>query len=237
MFSVFLTMLFPQRGNDLQIVSHVEQPSYVYVDNEFVGRVRPNKSLGLEMNKGDYDIKIVSKDDKVIYRHKHNLKQKEPTYIDIQKPQGKLLVQNISDTQMILTIDGKRRETIEPGEKQELDIMTGEHVLRTFYNVDGHDILLDRETVQIKNKKERTFLIDDPTAGWVLVENKRNRDLHIVVDGVMYDRVAAKSTMWLSVEFGKNEIEIQDAKGRTLTKKSIQVRPYDLENIEIVAQK
>ena len=89
----------------------------------------------------------------------------------------------------------------------------------------------------IKNKKDRTFIIDDPTAGWVLIENKRNRDLNIIVDGVVYDRISAKSTMWLSVEFGRNEIEIQDIKGRTVTKKSVQVRPYDVESIEILTQK
>ena len=237
MFSVFLTILFPQKGNDLQIVSHVEQPSYVYVDNEFVGRVRPQKSLGLEMPKGEYDIKIINKDEKIIYRHKHDVKQKEATYIDIQKPKGKLLVKNIADTQMILTVDGKRRVTIDTGEELNLDIAAGEHIFRTFYNVDGHDVLLEKENLLIQNKKERTFIIDDPTAGWVLVENKRNRDLNIIVDGVMYDRIAAKSTMWLSVEFGKNEIEIQDKKGRTVTQKSVQVRPYDLESIEILTQK
>lgn len=237
MFSIFLTVLFPQKGNDLQIVSHVEQPSYVYVDNEFVGRVRPQKSLGLEIPKGEYDVKIVNKEEKTIYRHKHDVKQKEPTYIDIQKPQGTLLVKNIADTQMILTIDGKRREVIDTGEELDLDIAAGEHVLRTFYSVDGHDILLEKENLLIKNKKERTFIIDDPTAGWVLIENKRNRDLNIIVDGVVYDRVSAKSTMWLSVEFGRNEIEIQDIKGRTVTKKSVQVRPYDVESIEILTQK
>ena len=165
MFSIFITVLFPQKGNDLQIVSHVEQPSYVYVDNEFVGRVRPQKSLGLEIPKGEYDVKIVNKEEKTIYRHKHDVKQKEPTYIDIQKPQGTLLVKNIADTQMILTIDGKRREVIDAGEELDLDIVAGEHVLRTFYSVDGHDILLEKENLLIKNKKERTFIIDDPTAG------------------------------------------------------------------------
>ena len=237
MFSVFLTVLFPQTGNDLQIVSHVEHPSYVYVDNEFVGRVRPQKSLGLEISKGEYDVKIVNKEEKVIYRHKHNVKQKESTYIDIQKPQGTLLVKNIADIQMMLTIDGKRREVIDAGKELELDIAAGEHVFRTFYSVDGHDILLEKESLLIKNKKERTFIIDDPTAGWVLIENKRNRDLNIIVDGVVYDRITAKSTMWLSVEFGRNEIEIQDIKGRTVTKESVQVRPYDVESIEILTQK
>ena len=43
--------------------------------------------------------------------------------------------------------------------------------------------------------------------------------------------------MWLSVEFGRNEIEIQDTKGRTVTKESVQVRPYDVESIEILTQK
>ena len=153
MLSDFLTILFPQRGNDLQVVSHVEQPSYVYVDNEFVGRVRPQKSLGLEMPKGEYDIKVINKDEKVIYRHKHDVKQKEATYIDIQKPQGTLLVKNVADTQMILTIDGKRREIIDAGEELNLDIAAGEHIFRTFYSVDGHDILLEKENLLIKNNR------------------------------------------------------------------------------------
>ena len=126
---------------------------------------------------------------------------------------------------MILTIDGKRREVIDTGEELDLDIAAGEHVLRTFYSVDGHDILLEKENLLIKNKKERTFIIDDPTAGWVLIENKRKRDLNIIADGVVYDRIAAKSTMWLSVEFGRNEIEIQDIKGRTVTKSPFRFDP------------
>ena len=109
--------------------------------------------------------------------------------------------------------------------------------MRTFYDVDGHDVLLDKEMVNIKNKKERKLTIEDPTAGWVLVENKRKKAFDIVVDGVLYDRVEGKSKMWLSVEFGKNKIEIMDAKGRMVTSKSVEVRPYDLESIQILAKK
>ena len=237
MFSLFFTMLFPQKGNDIQLVSHVDEMAYVYIDNEFVARVRPNKSLGLEMEKGQHDITIVDRNEKVMYRHQHNVQPKEATYIDIQQPKGTLLVQNLSDTEMVLTIDGRRRTVLSKGEKRDFEVVAGEHVVRTFYQIDGHDILLDKETLHIQNKKDRTFLIDDPTAGWVLIENKRNRNLDIVVDGVLYDQVQAKSTLWLSVEFGKNTIEIVDPKGRTISKKSVQVRPYDLEHIEIVAQK
>ena len=237
MFSVFFTMIFPDRGNDLHFVSHVEQSSYVYVDNEFVGRVRPHKSLGLEVAKGEYDIKVVSKDNRVVYRQKHKVKQKESTYIDIQKPQGVLLVENFSDTKMTLTIDGKRKKIIPSGDSLELNVSAGEHILRTFYDVDGHDVLLDTETVRIQNNKERTFIIEDPTAGWVLVENKRKKALSIIVDGVLYDQIEGKSSLWLSVEFGKNNIEIQDAKGRTVSKQSVHVRPYDLESIQILVKK
>ena len=58
---------------------------------------------------------------------------------------------------MILTIDGKRREVIDAGEELDLDIAAGEHVLRTFYSVDGQDILLEKENLLIKNKRANFY--------------------------------------------------------------------------------
>ena len=54
-----------------------------------MGRVRPQKSLGLENAKANM-IWRVNKDEKVIYRHKHDVKQKEPTYIDIKTQENYL---------------------------------------------------------------------------------------------------------------------------------------------------
>jgi hypothetical protein len=224
--TTFWTLFFPQKGTDLSILNQTDKAVFVYSDGEFIGRVGADKGASFAQKNGDHRLSVLNKEGDTLMRSKVQIEQGQAAHFVVDDPQAWLSVHNDSGSLLFLRLNGDSVGRIAIGEERRIAVEPGRQKLAAFYRLQGEEVLLQRQKLNLNVGAEQELSINEATSGWLTVDNDLNRKVEVRIDGISYERLEPGEQGLLNTSLGDVEVSIYSLNGEELSRDLVDVEPY-----------